>query len=71
MGQLELPIGSLCANRFVIERAAGRGATLRQIKLRADNTDDAFFRRSYLTRNRRCVRALAPAQAWAVDFALA
>jgi serine/threonine protein kinase/tetratricopeptide (TPR) repeat protein len=38
--------------------------TLRQIHLRADDITDPFWKNSYLTRNRYCVRAQQLGQAW-------
>jgi hypothetical protein len=45
--------------------------TLRQIKLRADDVQDAFWKSSYLTRNPYCARAQKLAREWGLEVALA
>jgi hypothetical protein len=44
--------------------------TLRQVKLRADDITDPFWRESYLTRNPHVVRALALGEAGGLPSAL-
>jgi hypothetical protein len=43
--------------------------TLRQIKLRADDITDPFWKQSYLGRNPSCVRAQALAKKWGLSYA--
>jgi hypothetical protein len=48
-----------------LERArAELRETLRQIELRADDISDPFWKESYLTRNRNCVRAQQLGKEW-------
>lgn len=50
-----------------VERAhVELGATLQQIRLRADDITDAVWKNSFLTRNRYCVRAQRLANEWGV-----
>src|SRR5262249_33607548 len=44
--------------------------TLRQIQLRADDILDSFWRNSYLTCNRYCVRAQQLAQQWGLGVVI-
>lgn len=42
--------------------------TLRQVQLRADDIQDAFWKNSYLTRNPYCARAQTLGHEWGLDF---
>ena len=44
--------------------------TLRQIRLRADDISDPFWRNSYLTRNPYCTRAQLLGREWRLDVAI-
>lgn len=45
--------------------------TLRQVQLRADDIQDAFWKKSYLTRNPYCARAQMLGHAWDLGIAVA